>query len=364
MMPAGLMNVLADAFALPVPRIGALIWAGAIAMGLGAPLLAWAGSRIDRRSLLVGALALYVAGHLLSAAAPSFEALLGARLITVLGAAVFTPQAAAALGVLLPLQRRPAGITFAFLGWSLAAAFGMPLGSWFGSLAGWRMAYLLEAAMALAAAVAVARTLPVRVMAPGVGLRTWLAVARHPALPLLLAVTVAQTAGQFALSSYTAPELRRRLDASPELIALLFALFGLCGVLGNVVVSRLMGRVRPDRALLATMALMAAGLFAWSVGGSWLAAIAGGMALWGLGCFASNSLQQARLIAAQPSLAPASVALNSSGLYVGQAIGALSGGALIAAGVPAAIAPMGLVIMLGAIAVSVRAARAERLAAA
>ena len=51
---------------------------------------------------------------------------------------------------------------------------------------------------------------------------------------------------------------------------------------------------------------------------------------WALGCFSSNSAQQARLGAAAPALAPALMALNTSAIYLGQAVGAASGGWLIA----------------------------------
>jgi predicted MFS family arabinose efflux permease len=50
---------------------------------------------------------------------------------------------------------------------------------------------------------------------------------------------------------------------------------------------------------------------------------------WALGCFSSNSAQQARLVGIAPALAAASIALNTSAMYAGQAIGAASGGWLI-----------------------------------
>ena len=50
---------------------------------------------------------------------------------------------------------------------------------------------------------------------------------------------------------------------------------------------------------------------------------------WALGCFSSNSAQQARLVAIAPALASASIALNTSAMYAGQAIGAASGGWMI-----------------------------------
>jgi len=53
------------------------------------------------------------------------------------------------------------------------------------------------------------------------------------------------------------------------------------------------------------------------------------VAIWGLGFASTNSMQQVRLVAAAPPLAPASVSLNTSVLYVGQAIGSATGGLLI-----------------------------------
>jgi DHA1 family inner membrane transport protein len=50
--------------------------------------------------------------------------------------------------------------------------------------------------------------------------------------------------------------------------------------------------------------------------------------VWGLGFAATNSMQQVRLVTAAPPLASASVSLNTSVLYVGQAIGSAVGGIL------------------------------------
>ena len=50
------------------------------------------------------------------------------------------------------------------------------------------------------------------------------------------------------------------------------------------------------------------------------------VAIWGLGFASTNSMQQVRLVGAAPPLASASVSLNTSVLYVGQAIGSAIGG--------------------------------------
>jgi predicted MFS family arabinose efflux permease len=58
--------------------------------------------------------------------------------------------------------------------------------------------------------------------------------------------------------------------------------------------------------------------------------MAAAVAVWGLGFASTNSMQQVRLVGAAPNLGTASVSLNTSALYIGQAIGSAAGGLLFA----------------------------------
>ena len=107
--------------------------------------------------------------------------------------------------------------------------------------------------------------------------------------------------------------------------------FGAFGLLGNVVMSRTIDRIGAERAVMIGIVLMATSLLLFPLGTSMVLAALVSVP-WALGCFSSNSAQQARLVALAPSLAAASVALNSSAMYAGQAIGAASGGWLITRG--------------------------------
>ena len=97
MVTAGALNDLSQSLQVSAAVGGQLITAAAVAMGVGAPLLAAAMGRWDRRRLLTLALLWFAVGHALSALMPSFGTLLPVRVITMLAAAVFTPQAAAAM---------------------------------------------------------------------------------------------------------------------------------------------------------------------------------------------------------------------------------------------------------------------------
>jgi predicted MFS family arabinose efflux permease len=90
--------------------------------------------------------------------------------------------------------------------------------------------------------------------------------------------------------------------------------------------------------------------------GNFPAALAAGT-LWGLGSFSSNSLQQSRLVGLAPSLAAATVALNTSVVYLGQAIGAGAGGIAMDSGMMAATGWIAVAFMALALLLSLTATR-------
>lgn len=336
MVVAGSLNDLSHSLAVSPAVAGQLISAGAVAMGLGAPLLAALLAGWDRRRLLTLALVWYAVGHAAAALMPSFAALLPVRVLGVLGAAVFTPQAAAAIGALAPSEQRGRAITTVFLGWSLASVLGMPIAGFVAETIGWRWAFWLVAVLSAAGAQWVWRAVPNGVKPPALSLAAWSETLTHPVLMAIVAVTALGAAGQFTLFSYFAPYFRATLDAGPTQLSLLFFWFGAFGFIGNVLLSRSIDRLGAARGAFIALALIALSLLLWPLTGrdALMAGVAG-MAVvlvpWALGCFSSNSAQQARLSQASPRLAPALMALNTCAIYVGQAVGAAGGGALLAA---------------------------------
>ncbi len=357
LLPAGMLHLIAKSLSVSIPQAGALMWAGGATLAVGAPLMAWIASTIDRRRLLLAALALYVAGHALSALVTDFSALLMLRLVTLVGAAIYTPQAAASVGLLLPPERRAAGVTFVFLGWSVASALAMPLSSWVGAHSGWASPYWGVSLAAAAVFALLAFVLPAGLRAPPVSIGTWIAVARDRHLPVILAVTMLQMSGQFAVFTFLAPEIDRRLGAGPSMLALLLAWYGIFGFAGNLAASRMVGRFGTGRLVLAGLALIASGLVCLAIAPPLPVAYFASFLLWGLGGFGVQSLQAARLIASRPALAPATVALNSASLYVGQAVGGLTGAAAITADWPDGLPWIGVVMVVAAMGVSLVADR-------
>jgi predicted MFS family arabinose efflux permease len=351
MVVAGTLNDLSRSLDVAVPLAGQLIAIAAAVMCFGAPLLAGWVAAFDRRRLLMLALLWYAAGHALCALMPSYATLWPVRALTMLGAAVFTPQAAAAIGFMAPSEQRGRHITFIFLGWSVASVIGIPMSAWLGETQGWRVAFAVVAGVSVAAAAGVFATLPDGVKPAALSRQAWKDLFTHPVLMAMVAVTALQSAGQFTLFSYMAPYYKQVLGATPGQITLLFAWFGAFGLIGNLLLSRWIDRVGAGRAVAFTLALVVASLLLWPLA---LGFVSTALVLvpWALGCFASNSAQQARLGLAAPALASALMALNTSAMYLGQAAGASSGGWLLDHGGFAPLSWIGSMAVLIAIALS------------
>lgn len=325
----GMLNELTHALGRSPAEIGVMFSAFAIVICVTGPLLAGWTSMLERRILLTAALALYAVTHLLSAIAPDYGSLMALRMVTALGAAVFTAQAAATAGLLVPAEERGRAIGLALLGWSIASVFGMPIGSYLGTQFGWRTAMAAEGLLSAACAAWLWMQIPSKLFVAPMNRAAWKNLFSNVPLLMVVAVTALQSTGQFTMYSYIVMVWQEYIRPSPVVISLLFAAFGTTGVIGNIIGTQLMDRIGTGRVAHAALILIGIALVLWPLTRNSLPFTVALGLLWGLGGFVINSAQQARLINLAPALSSASVAMNSSAMYLGQALGALVGGLLI-----------------------------------
>ena len=328
--PAGMLAELANGLGVGIHDTGLLVTYGAVVLCIGSPVMAWLTTRIDRRILLVTTLTILAVGQAASALIPNYYVILLLRLLMLAIGAVYTPQAAAIVSLIVPEKERPSAIAFVFLGWSLAIAGGLPLVTFVADHFGWQMVYSALAALAAAIAILLFAVLPKGLQGAHLSPHSFALIARNRRMLLILLVTLLQTSGQFTVFIYLAPLVKALTGEGAAVAAALFALYGITGLIGNVVASGIVTGLGTQKTLALFMGSTLLGLTLWAVGAGWLPAMTAGVLFWAFGFAAINSMQQARLVAVAPDLASASVALNTSVLYVGQAIGSGIGGLLFA----------------------------------
>ena len=332
MAPAALIHEIGLAFVVDPATVGTLIAYGGALLCIEAPLLSFATNRLDRRHLLAGALALFAVGNLCSALAPDFSILLAIRLVMIAAVAVFTPQAASSLGLFLPAHGRAGAITFIFLGWSLSSAIGIPLINLLGSLAGWQAAYCLLGLASGLVAVAVSLTLPAGLKAHRLSLAAWGKVLSSGRIWCILILSGLAVAGQNMEYPYIVVKLKDRLEPDPTTLALLLSIYGIASITGTAISSRVVNRLGTRQTVNLGIAVVLVGMFLWTRESTSLALTVLALLIWGAGISPAIAAQQARLVEADPAAASASVSMNTSVVYLGQALGAFAGGKLLIQG--------------------------------
>jgi DHA1 family inner membrane transport protein len=328
--PAGMLGELSSGLDISIRTAGLLITFGAIMLCVGSPVTAWLTSRIDRRTLLTATLAVLAFTNFASAFAPDYTSLLIIRLVMLAVGALYTPQAAGTAGLIVPEQKRGSTIAYIFLGWSLAAAVGLPLITFIASRYGWRAAYGSIGLIGCVSFLLLAWRLPRGLMGAPVDLKTWAAIGRNRLIVLLLLITTLQMSGQFVVFTFMAPLLARLTGAGPDAIGLVFAVYGVCGVIGTAIGTRIVDSWGAWKTSVFFTVLLLAGVAGWALSAGIYPLMAVSVAIWGLGFASTNSMQQVRLVGAAPALSSASVSLNTSVLYIGQAVGSAIGGLLYA----------------------------------
>lgn len=353
MSPAGMLADLAKSLGVSVYQASLLITFGAVVLCIGSPLMTWLTSTIDRRRLLAGSMLGVAVCHAAAFVAPDYASLMVLRLVMLAVIVVFTPVAAGTAAMIVPEDQRPSTIVYVFLGWSLALALGMPLVTYVAAHVGWREMLGGIGALALLASVLIAVVLPKGLVGAPVELRTWIALGRNRLVLLLLLITTLQVAGQFCTFPYLGPLLLQMTRATPETIALAFGIFGVFGFFGNIFAMRAVGRIGAFWTSAIFLSLLLLGSVVWVVGAgiTALPVLLAASVLWGLGFAAMNSMQQTRLVGAAPVFASAAVALNTSMLYVGQAVGSGLGGQFFAHDQPHANGYAGIAFIVLAIGV-------------
>ncbi len=84
----GLLSDISTSLRIPIEKAGLLIAAFGIAAAVCAPTLATLGSRIDRRKLLTGSMAVCALANLLASLSQTYEHLLLARVLAAVTSAV------------------------------------------------------------------------------------------------------------------------------------------------------------------------------------------------------------------------------------------------------------------------------------
>jgi len=346
MSVSGLLNEIAASLHISAAQAGLLIAAFALTAAFCAPVLATAGSRINRRKLLTGAMAICAIANLLAAMSQTYGQLMAARVLAALTSAVYTPQVAATVSMMVSDSERGPSLARLMMGWAIGSVVGSPLVVLIGTAFGWRVSIACIGVASMAVSFLIWRAVPAEVKVPALNWQRWIQVIRSPTLMLLTATTGLNSMGNSLVFSYLAPLMKALHDVSGATLAGLYFVNGVGGLTGNVASVRLMQRRGAARVVAVSGMSVAFVFVLWPLVADWLWALFALQLVWSLGAGGFPSSQQTRLVNVDPSLAAATIAMNSSVGYLGTSVGATLGATALTLAGPRYLPWFGLAFVL------------------
>jgi MFS transporter, DHA1 family, inner membrane transport protein len=229
----GLLPNLSEDFHVSIPKAGVLVTGYALSVTIGAPIVAIATARLERKLALLLLMGVFTLGNLACAVAPTYNLLFSARVLTALCHGAFFGIGSVVAANLVPRNQRAQAIALMFSGLTLANVLGVPAGTALGQAFGWRAAFWAIIPIGAIAAVAVFFLVPSQPAGTG-GLLHEFRVLRKPQVLLVLAMSVLTSASLFCVFTYIAPMLEVVTLVSPHTVTLTLLLFGVGITIGNL----------------------------------------------------------------------------------------------------------------------------------
>jgi len=332
---AGLLPSIASDLRVSDAAAGQLVSVFALTSALAAPLLGTVTSAWERRRTIACALVVFVAGNVITAAAPSYGFAMAGRVIAALGGCLLAAAISGYVLHLAPVHQRGRALSFVLGGWMTATALGVPVGLVLGQ-SNWRLPLIMVAVVGTIALVGIVLKLP-RLELPSGTLAERLRPLRKPRLVVTLLVSTGILCASYTCFTYAVLILKPSFPAHWMIILIMFG-YGLASLLGNSLTGRLADRFTPVRVLTVVLiGLLLNSIFGAIVFATASAGVITALALvWffaaGVGNGGAAVPQQARLAAMVPESAAIVLALNGSAISLGSASGGGLGGAVLTAG--------------------------------
>ncbi|MFT4003365.1 MAG: MFS transporter [Rhizobium sp.] len=355
----GLLPNVADTFGVTTPEAGHVISAYALGVVVGAPIIAVLAAKMARRTLLLLMMAIFAAGNISSAFAPTFESFTALRFITGLPHGAYFGVAALVAASMVPVHRRVRAVGQVMLGLTIATLIGTPIATFLGQMLEWRAAFMMVGGVGLVTMLLIALFLPKDKVEEGASITRELGALKRVQVWLTLGVAAVGFGGMFSIFSYVATTTTDVAGLGSAMVPVVLALFGIGMNVGNIIGSRL-GDISIKGTIGGMMIfnIVIMTLFSLTAANPIMLCVC----VFLIGCgFAACPAVQTRLMDVAADAQTLAAASNHSAFNIANALGAWLGGLVISWGFTAAATGyVGAVLSVGGLAVFLVSVGLER----
>lgn len=346
----GLLPALSKDLGVSVAMAGQLVTLFAFTIALAGPFMtAWL-SRYERRRLFVVMALAFALCNASAALAPSYWALVVARVIPAALVPVFWGIGSEAAAQLVSREKAGKAVAHVYFGVTAALLFGIPLGTVLGNAIGWRGAFWILAALSLGMIPLLLLALPRIPAGARQNMGSQVSLFKSAFFLANLGLSLAIFTAMFAAYTYLADLLERSAGVPAAHVGWWLMGFGTVGLVGNYLAGCLVDK-HEQKASVLFCTLLAVGVVSASFVAEQSLPFVAALAVWGIAHTALFPLSQIRVMNAATTGKALAGTLNISAANAGIGLGALLGGWAIGHG-GITLACLGAGVLIGACAIA------------
>ncbi|MBD2868288.1 MFS transporter [Paenibacillus arenilitoris] len=326
---AGILDKVAEDAGVSVAAAGQLITVFSLAYAFGTPILMALTARMERRKLLIYALAVFAVGNGIAALLPGFGFLVASRIVLALSTGVFVVTALTVAAKLAPPDKQGSAIATLVMGFSTALIIGVPIGRVAAAAYDWKLIFAGIGLLGLASILLIRFTIPRTEGEQPVPIGRQLALLKQPRIVVALLVSFFWIGGYSIANTYLSPFLLQVSALSEQGVSAALFAFGIASLIGSKLGGFSTDKWGVPRTLVVGMLLHAAALVLLSLAGQSAFVVFPLLMLWSFSAWSSGPTQQYNLISQAPEASGIMLSLNTSMLQLGMAAGAGLGGVVV-----------------------------------
>lgn len=349
---SGILPRIAEDVNISLAVAGQLITAYSLAFAIATPILISLTNRMKRKSLLLSALGVFIAGSAAAAFSQEVFSLMAARMLLGASSGVYLVVSFGIVSKLVAPNKLGSSIATIILGFSTALILGVPIGIAIADWLGWQAIFILLGLLSAVVGFVIIRLLPhVEGDVPAPFMQQFKALGSAVIIAALL-MSLFREGGGSAFLTYMTPYLQEMMGFRPSDVAVIMLAVGVIGAFGSRLGGSFVDRWGTVPVLIAAITSQAASLAVLPLVANHIWASLILIAVMFFSMFASGPAVQSYIIGSSPGSSNFVLSINTSVIHLGLAGGAGAGGLLVSGTDSVSHHPWlaGLLILLGLVA--------------
>ncbi|OMF48707.1 MFS transporter [Paenibacillus peoriae] len=325
----GVIEMIAVDLGVSTSEAGLLVTVFALAAAIVAPIVIALTINADRKKLLMTTLGVFIASNGLMFVDLAYETVLWIRIIQGASGGIATVVAMAVATRLVEKEKRGNAIGIILMGLSSSLVLGVPMGTFFSEMFGWRMLFVLIGLLSTLPLLIIYKKVPAIKEEEKVTLRMQLSILRNPTILMALVITLFYVGGYSTLFTYITPFLQATSSLSMTEISGVLFLAGICSFVGSRVGGQLADAKGSKFTICLGLMLQGATLLLFALAGVSLLILILVLMIFMLATWSISPAQQLYLVTLAPRNPDIALSVNTSFIQFGFALGSGLGGLVI-----------------------------------